>query len=199
MDRSFARIAQKPRKTSRREVLKLGATVAAGTALAGVKVPWVHAAEANTIRLALIGCGGRGCGAVGDAFSVADGPVKLYAMADLTEDRVQRRTIASWQSSFLTGSTVPPNGSSPASTPTARRSTACGPATWQCLRPTPTVAPRQLEYAVKKGVNVFMEKSFAPDPAGCRRILVAGQEAAKRRTSRSPPVCSAATASPGRR
>ncbi len=40
--------------------------------------------------------------------------------------------------------------------------------------------PRQLEYAVSKGVNVFMEKSFAPDPAGCRRILVAGQEAAKR-------------------
>ena len=64
-----------PRKTSRREVLKFGAAAAAGTALAGVSVPRVHAAEDNTIRLALIGCGGRGSGAVGDAFSVADGPV----------------------------------------------------------------------------------------------------------------------------
>ena len=31
-------------------------------ALAGVAIPAVHAAEDNTIRLALIGCGGRGCG-----------------------------------------------------------------------------------------------------------------------------------------
>jgi predicted dehydrogenase len=28
-----------------------------------------------------------------------------------------------------------------------------------------------LEYAVEKGVNVFMEKSFAADPGGIRRIL----------------------------
>jgi hypothetical protein len=43
-------------------------------------IPARHAAEENTIRLALIGCGGRGRGAVGDALSVAAGPVKLHAM-----------------------------------------------------------------------------------------------------------------------
>ena len=40
--------------------------------------------------------------------------------------------------------------------------------------------PAQIEYAVSKGVNVFLEKSFASDPASCRRILAAGEEAAKR-------------------
>ena len=62
MNRQYACIDQTPRRTTRREMLKLGAAAAAGTALAGVSVPRVHAAEENTIRLALIGCGGRGRG-----------------------------------------------------------------------------------------------------------------------------------------
>ena len=41
--------------------------MAAASALAGVSIPWVHAAEDNTIRLAPISCGGRGSGAVADA------------------------------------------------------------------------------------------------------------------------------------
>jgi predicted dehydrogenase len=40
--------------------------------------------------------------------------------------------------------------------------------------------PQQLEYAVQKGVNVFMEKSFATDPPGCRRVIKAGEEAEKK-------------------
>ena len=40
--------------------------------------------------------------------------------------------------------------------------------------------PVQLEYAVSKGVNVFMEKSFAADPPGARRVIQAGDEAAKK-------------------
>jgi predicted dehydrogenase len=40
--------------------------------------------------------------------------------------------------------------------------------------------PGQLEYAVEKGVNVFMEKSFAPDAPGLRRIIKAGEAAAKK-------------------
>jgi predicted dehydrogenase len=42
------------------------------------------------------------------------------------------------------------------------------------------VRPLQLEYAVKKGVNVFMEKSFAPDAPGLRRLMKAGEEAKKK-------------------
>ena len=68
-----------PRKSSRREFLAKGGAAAAGTAVAAMAVPHVHAAEDNTIRLALIGCGGRGRGAVGNAMASAHGPVKLFA------------------------------------------------------------------------------------------------------------------------
>ena len=54
-------------------------------ALVGVATPHVHVAENNTIRLALIGCGGRGSGAVANAMRSAHGPVKLVAMADVVE------------------------------------------------------------------------------------------------------------------
>ncbi|MBU4397982.1 MAG: twin-arginine translocation signal domain-containing protein, partial [Planctomycetes bacterium] len=76
--------------TPRREFLKTAAGATAATALAGVAVPRVHAAEDNTIRLALIGCGGRGSGAVGNALSVPGEQVKLTAMADLFDDKLQR-------------------------------------------------------------------------------------------------------------
>ena len=54
---------------SRRDFLKTTGQFAAASALAGLTLPHVHAAEDNTIRLALIGCGGRGSGAVGNAMS----------------------------------------------------------------------------------------------------------------------------------
>jgi hypothetical protein len=73
---------------SRREFLRRSTAVAATSALAGAALPWVHAAEDNTIRLALIGCGGRGSGAVADAFASSYGPVKLVTMADLFAKRL---------------------------------------------------------------------------------------------------------------
>ncbi len=60
----------------------------AASALAGVGIPAVYAAEDNTIRLALIGCGGRGSGAAANAFDSPNGPVKLVAMADFFENRL---------------------------------------------------------------------------------------------------------------
>ena len=54
---------------SRRDFIKTTGQFAAASALAGVALPHVHAAEDNTIRLALIGCGGRGSGAVANAMS----------------------------------------------------------------------------------------------------------------------------------
>jgi len=62
---------------------------AAITALAGVAIPHVHAAEDNTIRLALIGCGGRGTGATANAMTVPNGNVKLVAMADVFDERIK--------------------------------------------------------------------------------------------------------------
>jgi TAT (twin-arginine translocation) pathway signal sequence len=55
--------------TSRRQFLETTGAVATASALAGVAIPSVHAAEDNTIRVALVGCGGRGTGAAGNALS----------------------------------------------------------------------------------------------------------------------------------
>src|SRR6266481_3293066 len=75
--------------SSRREFLKNTGKIAAASALAGAMIPHVHAAENNTIQVALIGCGGRGGGAAVNALSVKNGPIKLVAMADVFESRLK--------------------------------------------------------------------------------------------------------------
>ena len=71
--------------SSRRMFLK----TTAASALAGVVLPQVHAGEDNTIKLALIGCGGRGGGAAGDALKTTGGPTRLVAMADVIPSRIK--------------------------------------------------------------------------------------------------------------
>ena len=77
---------------NRRQFIKQGAALSAGAAVLGSVPKNVFAADDQTIRLALIGCGGRGTGAVGNALSVPDsGPIKLWAMADLHESKIKSR------------------------------------------------------------------------------------------------------------
>lgn len=170
----------KPEPTARREFLAQSGKIAAGVALAGIALPHVHAAEDNTIRLALIGSGNRGSGAVRDAFDAKGGPVKLVAMADLFENRLltAHKNLVEYFSERVD---VPPE----------RRFIGFDAFKHaiDCLRPGRDVAmltgyagfrPAQLEYAVQKGVNVFMEKSFASDPVGVRRVIKAGEEAERK-------------------
>ncbi|HPY48753.1 MAG TPA: twin-arginine translocation signal domain-containing protein, partial [Sedimentisphaerales bacterium] len=77
--------SNRAKPTSRREFLKLSGRMAASAALVAGIGPRMHAAEGGPIKLALVGCGGRGTGAVADAFTATGGPVKLYAMADLNK------------------------------------------------------------------------------------------------------------------
>ena len=53
--------------SSRREFIKTTGRIAAVSALAGVALPQVHAARVDTHPVALVGCGGRGTGAAGNA------------------------------------------------------------------------------------------------------------------------------------
>src|SRR3954468_3245224 len=69
--------------TSRRQFLTNSSRIAGVSALAGMTLPHVHAAENNTIQLALVGCGGRGTGAAENGLGVKNGPIKLVAMADV--------------------------------------------------------------------------------------------------------------------
>src|SRR4051794_35151008 len=71
---------------SRRDVVK----ASAATALAGVAFPQVHAGGSDVVKLALVGGGGRGPGAAGNAMSVPSGRPQLVAMADVFRDKLDR-------------------------------------------------------------------------------------------------------------
>ena len=75
---------------SRRKFIKNTGKITLTTALTPGIIQHVHAAENNTINVALVGCGGRGAGAASNALSVKNGPIKLVAMADVFEDRIKR-------------------------------------------------------------------------------------------------------------
>jgi len=165
-------------RSNRRQFLGRSGTAAAGAVLLGRLSRGAYAGEDNTIRLALIGCGGRGTGAVRDALSVPDGgPIKLYAMADLLEPKIERAYKA-LKTKF--GDRIDVSAERKFLGFDAYRKAI------DLLRPGRDVAlcttrayirPVHVEYAVSKGVNVFMEKPFAPDPGGLRRLLRAAERA----------------------
>ncbi len=69
---------------TRRRFLELSGTVFGASALAGVSIPRVHAADTARLKLGLVGCGGRGTGAVANALAPAcNQDAVLWAMADL--------------------------------------------------------------------------------------------------------------------
>jgi predicted dehydrogenase len=160
--------------SSRRAFLRRASTLTAASALAGMSLPRVHAAGTDIVQLALIGCGGRGSGAVVDAFDSPHGPVKLVAMADLFKERLAR-AYQNLQERYPALVDVP--GDRQFIGFSAFRNAI------DCLRPGDVALltgyaawrPQQLEYAVARGVNVFMEKSFACDPPGIRRVIRAGE------------------------
>ena len=163
---------------SRREFLSWTGKAAAGSALAGVAIPQVHAGEDNTIRLALIGCGGRGGGAVGNALGSPGGPVKLYAMADIYEDRMKRSLKS--LSKHGDKMDVPPERQFIGFDAYRKAIDCLRPGDVAMLTTRAYPRPTHFDYAVEKGVNVFMEKSFAPDPGGLHRMREAGERAKKK-------------------
>ncbi|HEX41576.1 MAG TPA: gfo/Idh/MocA family oxidoreductase [Phycisphaerales bacterium] len=172
---------------SRRQFLKVTGQVAAGSALLAAMAPGIHAGEDNTVRLALVGCGGRGAGAAANAMATKAAPVRLVAMADVFEDRLQRAydgliqaasaprmqgSADSWVMGYQAGQVdVPPE----------RRFLGFDAyrKAMECLRPgdvvilTTPVAFRWVHFrhAIEKGINVFMEKPVVVDGPSTRRML----------------------------
>ena len=72
---------------SRRDFLRTAAAAAIGTTLAGREIHGAFAQGSDAIRVGLIGCGGRGTGAVADALAGPQG-VNLVAMGDVFQDRL---------------------------------------------------------------------------------------------------------------
>ncbi len=163
---------------NRREFLKQSGSLAAGAAVLGTLSPVAYARGDSTIRLALIGCGGRGSGAVGDALSVPDGgPVKLYAMADLEKAKLNSSHKA-LANKFPDQVDVPDDRMFSGFDAYRRAIDILRPGDVAMCTTRSYIRPLHVEYAVQKGINVFMEKPFASDPGGLHRLL-ALDEAAK--------------------
>jgi len=165
-------------RTTRREFLKTSSAALAGAALAGAIARPGYAAENNTIKVALVGCGGRGTGAAAQALST-QGPTKLWAMADVFEHRLQG-SLGNIKAAHEKQIEVPPERQFLGLDGFKKAIDSLDKGDIVLLATPPAFRPIHFEYAVQKGVNVFMEKSFAVDAPGIRRVLKTGEEAAKK-------------------
>jgi len=168
---------------SRRAFLHRSGRAAAVSALAGVALPPVHAAGSDLIRVALVGCGGRGTGAAGQALSTTTGPIRLVAMADVfparlasSHDRLTKQFAK--------------EGKAAVDVPEDRRFIGLDSykAAMDALRPgdvvilatPPAFRWVHFSYAIAKGLHVFMEKPLTVDGPTSRRMLALGEEAARK-------------------
>ena len=178
--------------TSRRAFLRSTSRIAATSAFMAAVTPRIYAGQDNTIKVALVGCGGRGSGAAANALATKSGPITLVAMADIFEDRLQRSyngLIAAAREPRTSGSAdawVMGFEATQVDVPPERRF--LGFDAYQkamdCLRPgdvvilTTPVAFRWVHfaYATRKGINVFMEKPVTVDGPTTRRMLRLAEE-----------------------
>lgn len=158
---------------SRRDFLKSSSTAAAGLSLLGSLAVEraVHAAGDETIKLALVGCGGRGSGAADQA--LATGNVKLVAMGDTFHDRLEK-SLKELQA--LHPAQVDPDTIEKHVGFDAYKKAMAAADIVICATP-PGFRPMHFEEAVEQGKHCFLEKPVATDPAGIRRIMAANEKA----------------------
>jgi myo-inositol 2-dehydrogenase/D-chiro-inositol 1-dehydrogenase len=166
-----------PDAFNRRTFLKKTSTAVAGGALIGSLSAerFAHAASGtDEIKIALVGCGGRGSGACGQALSTyAIGPVKLVAMADIHPDRLTT-SLSNLTKTHGARVDVPPERQFLGFDAYKKAIEVCDVA---ILATPPGFRPMMFEEAVKQGKNIFMEKPVSTDAAGVRKVLAAAAEA----------------------
>ena len=161
---------------SRRDLLKATGTVAAASALAAAMPANLYAAGGDTIQLALVGCGGRGSGAAPDAMHSKHGPVKLVAMADVFQDRLNDCTKN--LSDFAKQMEVKDRQF--IGFDAYKKAMDClKPGDVVILTTPPAFRWVHFTYAIKKKLNVFMEKPVTVDGPSTKRMLKLGEDAEK--------------------
>ena len=172
---------------SRRTFIEKSSLLAGGTILAGslgacsstgsTMAPAVFAGGSDTLKLAVVGCGGRGTGAAQQALK-ADAGVELVAVADAFADRANK-CVSSLQRAF--------GGERIKVTPDTTFigfgafKQAIDMADVVILATPPGFRPEHFEYAVSQNKHIFMEKPVATDSYGVRRVLAAAREAEKKK------------------
>jgi myo-inositol 2-dehydrogenase / D-chiro-inositol 1-dehydrogenase len=154
---------------TRRNFVKGSATVAGGVMVGGLSLESsAHPAGSDTIKVALVGCGGRGTGAAVQALSVKQN-VQLVSMADAFKDRLdssytnileevsdKERVKVKDKNKFVGFDAY---------------KAAIDMADVVILTTPPGFRPIHLEYAIKNDKHVFTEKPMATDAPGVRKVL----------------------------
>lgn len=166
---------------NRRQFLKQSGSIAACAAVLGSLQSSVFARGDSTIRLALIGCGGRGTGAVGNALYVPNGgSIKLYATADLISEKMEKSLTALRKWFPADKIDVTKDRKFRGFDAYKRAIDILRPGDVAMCTTRSYIRPLHVEYAVSKCINVFFEKPFASDPDGLHRLL-RSYEVAKRK------------------
>ena len=161
--------------TDRRNFIKKTSLVT-GAALASPQLFSITKSYSKNdiLKIALVGCGGRGTGAVAQALQ-ADPNTELVAMADVFEEQITNSLEALMEVEGIGDRIKVKN------TDKYLGFDAYQKATDQCdvviLATPPAFRPEHFEYAVEQGKHVFMEKPLSCDSPGTRRILDAGKKA----------------------
>lgn len=159
----------------RRDFLKASAMIAGGTMLSSIPLMG-HSSVNDTIKIALIGCGGRGTGAATQALSTKFN-LQLVAMADAFKDRLDE-SYKDLSEKFKGKVNVPEDHKFVGFDAYAK---AIALADVVILATTPGFRPIHFEEAIKQGKHVFMEKPVAVDAPGIRKVLATAEEAKKKK------------------
>ncbi len=161
---------------SRRNFLKTAGGTAAAAALLASTPTGVYAGEDNTIRVALVGCGGRGGGAAANALSVQNGPIRLWAMADVSEHNLKRRH-KDLGNAYKEKVEVPAERQFIGFDGYRKAMDTLRPGDVVILTTPPCFRWVHYAYAIEKGLNVFMEKPVTVDGPTSLRMLELNTEA----------------------
>ncbi|GJM35326.1 MAG: oxidoreductase [Saprospiraceae bacterium] len=167
----------------RRTFVKATGLTAGGLMLApNLLAAKAHIDGDDAIRIALIGCGGRGTGAAFQALSTKQN-VKLVAMADAFQNRLD-------QSYHNIKEELSNNDLAPERLAVPKEHQFVGFDAYQKVLPLcdvvilatpPGFRPMHFEAAVKAGKQIFMEKPVAVDAPGVRRVLEAAKLAKEKK------------------
>ncbi|MBV8880477.1 MAG: Gfo/Idh/MocA family oxidoreductase [Planctomycetaceae bacterium] len=158
---------------SRRDFVKSGT---AATAAFMSTVPLVHArGQETTIKIGLVGCGGRGSGAAENCLASA-GNVQLTALGDMFPDRIKgaQRTLSKLQGYKVSDEMVFTGWD-------AYKKVVDSSVDLVLFATPPGFRPIHLAYAVEKGKHAFIEKPCAVDPVGVKKVLELGKKAAEKK------------------
>ncbi|MFN9603824.1 MAG: Gfo/Idh/MocA family protein [Planctomycetota bacterium] len=160
--------------SNRRNFIKSTTSFAAAAGVTSTLARSVHAAEDNKIRVALIGCGGRGTGATENALNVNNGEIELTAMADVFEERLSS-SYAKLKESFPNKVDVPKDRQFVSFDGYKKAMDTLRPGDVAILTSPPAFRWVMFKYAIEKGLNVFMEKPVTVDGASSRKMFELGK------------------------